>query len=198
MKTRRTEWQRICACFATVALTSCHGGNFYTARKHRTDSESPGTLSGDDLFHVAMVHADRGDWLRAEQYLSVARAEGYDETSAVFWLVRVCVAAGRYQSALTHLDPYLRLHPADAGLRVIMASLLEALGDRERARRELERTLQFAPTNSLAHYRLALLYLDLSADRNDVTEHLEAYLALDPLGAHAAEARAMLDEESER
>lgn len=196
MRIGGTNWNRLSALLAVLMLASCHGASVHRARPGHGRGDGLETVSADDLFDVAIVYANRGDWLRAEQYLSAARVEGYEEASVVYWLVRVCVAAGRYQSALNHAETHLTSHPEDAGLRLVVASLLEALGDQDRARYELEQMLRIWPKNSLAHYRLALLYLGIPTGHDRAANHFEAYLALDPSGAHAAEARAKLEEET--
>ena len=142
------------------------------------------------LFEVALLHARRGDSLRAEQYLSAARAYGYDEAAATYWLVRVCLEAGRYQSARTHAIEYLRDHPGHWVLRLVVATIHEALGDLARARTELERVVESEPLEPLGHYRLAMLYRRLESSPESRTQsHLEAYLKLAPQGAHAEEVR---------
>jgi tetratricopeptide (TPR) repeat protein len=111
--------------------------------------------------------------------------------------VRSCTAANRYQSALAHARLYLRDHPDDWPLRLIAASVHEALGELGRAQSELERIVQAVPQTPLAHYRLALLYQVREPQQHRARTHLEAYLALAPEGPHAAEARAVLDESVE-
>ncbi len=146
----------------------------------------------DDLLFLAATHARAGDLLRAEQYLSAARQRGHDEASVVYWLVRVCVAASRYQSALSHATNYLRDHPADWALRLVVATIYEALGDVVRAQSELERIVGAEPLMPLPHYRLAMLYRDRHADQERARPHLREYLRLNPTGPHAAEVRSLL------
>ncbi|MGB8332656.1 MAG: hypothetical protein WCE62_21205 [Polyangiales bacterium] len=132
--------------------------------------------------------------MRAEQYLSAARQRGHDDSEVAYWLVRVCVAAGRYRSALAHSDDYLVRHPSDWSLRLVVATLHEALGDTERAELELERIVKHAPGIALPHYRLAMLYRTRASDRELAKAHLEEYLRLTPYGRHAVEAQAALSE----
>lgn len=151
-------------------------------------------VSVDDLLFLAASHARTGDLLRAEQYLSTARQRGHDEATVVYWLVRVCVAASRYQSALGHATNYLRDHPSDWALRFVVATIHEALGDIARAQSELERIVGAEPFMPLPHYRLAMLYRTRHADQDRARLHLEEYLRLTPEGPHAAEVRSVLDE----
>jgi tetratricopeptide (TPR) repeat protein len=148
----------------------------------------------EDLLFLAASHARSGDLLRAEQYLSVARQRGHDEAAVVYWLVRVCVAASRYQSALGHATNYLRDHPSDWPLRFVVATIHEALGDVARAQSELERIVGAEPSMPLPHYRLAMLYRDRWTDHERARPHLEEYLRLTPEGPHAAEVRSALSE----
>ncbi len=151
-------------------------------------------VTTDDLLVLALSHARSGDLLRAEQYLSAARQRGRDEAGVVYWLVRVCVAANRYQSALTHAANHLRDHPLDWPLRLVVATIHEALGHKALARSEFERIVAAQPLMALPHYRLAMLYREGSTEPTRAIMHLQEYLKLEPGGPHAAEARSALNE----
>ncbi|MDH3727633.1 MAG: tetratricopeptide repeat protein [Myxococcales bacterium] len=174
------------------------GGCHYTTLHQGSELQAElTTVTTEDLFLLGVSHARSGDLLRAEQYLTAARQRGHDEASAIYWLVRVCVAASRYQSALGHAAQYLRDHPAHWPLRLVVASIYEALGDLARAESELEQIVRAAPDRALPHYRLAMLYRNREDDRGRSRSHLEAYLKLMPRGPHAAEAESVLSEVSE-
>ena len=177
-------------CFFLVSgtwwLAGCHQATLKGGKPHTTLND----VAGEDLFAAGISHAAVGDLLRAEQYLTAARLRGYDESTVVYWLVRVCVAASRYQSALRHSSDYLRRHPSDWSLRLIVASIHEALGDASRARDELERIVSSRPDHALPHYRLALVYFRHDDER--ARSHFEAYLRLAPDGPHAPEVRSAL------
>lgn len=178
------------ACYFAI-LGGCHSATLHQS----TDLQAQlATVTAEDLFYLAVSHARSGDLLRAEQYLSAARQRGYDEAAVVYWLVRVCVASSRYQSALGHADDHLRDHPLDWSLRLIVASIHEVLGDIARARLELERVVRAAPGRPLPHYRLAMLYRSSEVDRERAKEHLAEYLRLAPQGPHAPEVRLVLSE----
>jgi len=155
-------------------------------------------MTSEELFQIGVLQARRGDLLRAEQYIIAARAQGYDESSSVYWLVRVCVSAGRFHSALGHAQSYLRRNPSNWRLRLVVASIYEALGDNQRAVRELESVVRGAPHHALPHYRLAVLYGQLGAGHERAARHLHAYLTLSPAGPHAAEARLLLENGRDR
>src|SRR5262245_23776335 len=69
------------------------------------------------LFESGRRAAERGDALRAEQYLALALERGYDRGKVVRLLVEVCVRSSRLRAALLHAEPYLRDHPDDHELR---------------------------------------------------------------------------------
>ncbi len=172
----------------------CHHRTLYRGPELQAELSS---ISAEDFFLLGVAHARSGDLLRAEQYLSAARQRGHDEAAVVYWLVRVCVAASRYQSALNHSAEYLRDHPAQWSLRLVVASIYEAIGNLARAQSELERIVTAEPERALPHYRLAMLYRQGEADRGRSMAHLEEYLRLTPQGPHAAEARSILGEVTE-
>ncbi|MFW2387221.1 MAG: tetratricopeptide repeat protein [Polyangiales bacterium] len=151
-------------------------------------------VSAEDLFLLGVAHARSGDFLRAEQYVSAAQDRGHDEAAVAYWLVRVCVLANRYQSALNHASEHLRDHPRHWPLRLVVASIHEALGDVASAEAELQRIVRADPDQSLPHYRLAMLYRTQGTDTGLSRAHLEQYLRLSPEGRHAAEAKSLLDE----
>ena len=121
----------VAGCLALIG--GCHHA---TLRKGPDLQAELSSVTAEDLLSLAVSHARSGDLLRAEQYLSAARQRGHDEAAVVYWLVRVCTAASRYQSALGHAANYLRDHPKDWSLRLIVATIHEALGDGERAGRD--------------------------------------------------------------
>ena len=149
-------------------------------------------ITAEQLFRIGILQAQRGDLLRAEQYLSAAQARGYDHALTTYWLVRVCVSGGRYHSALRHAAPRLDRDPYEWRLRLVVASIHQALGDLERARSELERVVNHRPEEALPRYRLAMIYRDDPVLGDRAIEHLSRYLELDPDGAHAEQVRSML------
>ena len=175
------------ALLGVSVLLGCHHAG---VAKTGASQEAARGVTPEGLFEVGLLHARRGDSLRAEQYLSAARFQGYDEAATVYWLVRVCLAAGRYQSALRHAADYLREHPGHWVLRLVVATIYEALGKLGRARVELERVVESKPLEPLGHYRLAMLYQRLQPPGfARAMHHLEVYLELAPDGAHAEEAK---------
>ncbi len=189
MQTQLPNSRVLCAVCAGLLLAGCQhaaqrGGNDARIEAH--------AITPDQLFEVGLLQAQRGDLLRAEQYLSAARSQGYDGPTAVYWLVRVCLAAGRYHSALDHAARHLRDDPVNWRLRLVVASIHEALGDLDRARLELEQIVRAQPESPLPRYRLALIYWSQGFRTRSAIPHLEAYLELDPAGPHAAEVETLL------
>jgi len=182
----------LAGCF--VILGGCHHATLHQAADLQAELS---TLTAEDLLSLAVSHARSGDLLRAEQYLSAARERGHAEAAVVYWLVRVCVAASRYQSALGHATNYLRDHPEDWPLRLVVATIHEVLGDVALAQSELERIVEAEPAMALPHYRLAMLYRSGQADQERAKLHLEEYLKLTPKGPHAAEVRSALSDVAE-
>ena len=177
------------AALSSLALVGC-------AHSAGGQDRSPADLervTAGDLFAEGVAHAIRGDGLRAEQYLNAAQRRGHDADEVVAWLVRVCVASSRYTTALKHARTHLRVHPGDWWLRLVAASIHDALDDVSGALRELALVVETVPGESLAYYRLGLLYTERLGDPESAKEHFRHYLRLDPEGRHAAEVRAALD-----
>jgi tetratricopeptide (TPR) repeat protein len=189
MRTRPANRKLLSAFCAVTLAAGCH--HAAVRRAADTTPDLP-AITADELFRIGLFQAGRGDLLRAEQYLSAARNLGHGGPTVVYWLVRVCVAAGRFQSALRHAAQYLRDDPANWRLRFVVASIHEALGDLEAARIELEEIVKAEPGSPLPHYRLAMLYSRESFGAQHAATHFRTYLALDPTGPHAAEAATLL------
>jgi tetratricopeptide (TPR) repeat protein len=177
------------AVFVVVLAAGCQHAAMRRSAAAATDHPR---ITADELFRTGLLQASRGDLMRAEQYLNAARSQGYAAPMVAYWLVRVCVAAGRFHSALDHASRYLRDAPNDWQLRFVVASILEALGDFDAARIELEQIVRAEPKSPLPRYRLAMLYAREGPDAELAVSHYRAYLALDPGGPHAAEVKTLL------
>ncbi len=151
------------------------------------------SIKTEELFQRGVAFAQRGDIVRAEQYITTARDRGYPESKAVPWLVRIAISSARYNSALSHAEPYLIRHPADWSLRFVVGCIYDALDNPDRAKTELERVVGDAPQEPLPHYRLAILYAERFQDFEVATRHFERYLELEPHGAHAEEVASRLE-----
>jgi Tetratricopeptide repeat len=141
------------------------------------------------LFQRGRESADRGDTVRAEQYLELALDKGYDRSRALPVLLSVCLSSGRLRSALNYAEPELRLRPDDTELRYLVASIHLGLGQRDEGRDELEQLLRLNPTHSAALYLLGVVEADDFGDDASARAHFESYLQAAPRGKHAAEIR---------
>lgn len=149
-------------------------------------------LTADQLLQVADAAAGMGDSLRAQQYLGAALQAGANETKVVPRLLKLYIADGQYRVAIDHAEHYLRRHPEERELRLLLSTLYTAVGEHERAVAEYERVLARAPNDAYAHFALASLLHDQGGASLRADEHFRAYLTLEPNGTHAAEARGLL------
>jgi len=149
-------------------------------------------LSAEQLIAIARELERRGDPQRAQQYVRRAIAAGASESRLMPWLLRLCVADGQYRLAAEYAEDHLRSQPEDDELRLLLAALYEALGMDAAAIGQYERVLARRPKEARAHIALATLLHDGGLSATQADAHSRAYLALEPEGARAAEARALL------
>jgi len=141
------------------------------------------------LFKRGQESAERGDTVRAEQYLQLALDKGYDRRRALPVLLSVCLSSGRLRAALNYAEPELRLRPDDAELRYLVASIHLGLGQRDEARAELEQLLRSHPNQIAALYLLGVIEADDFGDVTLAREYFQRYLSEAPAGTHAPEVR---------
>jgi tetratricopeptide (TPR) repeat protein len=179
--------------FAVALLLAC-----VSCGASRPASLAPGQQGGPDplevltaeaLFQRGHESANRGDTVRAEQYLQLALEKGYDRGRALPVLLNVCLSSGRLRSALNYAEPELRLRPDDAELRYLVASIHWGLGQRHEARDELKQLLRVEPKQAAALYLLGVIEADDFGQDNSAREYFQSYLAAAPRGKHAAEIR---------
>lgn len=149
-------------------------------------------VEGRQLYQQALGYAQSGDLVRAEQYFVAALERGMDERSVMPPLIRTCVAASRFRAAVGYATHYLERHPDDVPLRFLTATIQAGLGENAAARRSLEEVIQRNARHAGAHYNLATLLRDGYNDPRGADAHFRHYLALEPSGEHAEEARAGL------
>jgi tetratricopeptide (TPR) repeat protein len=145
--------------------------------------------TAESLFRKGHESADRGETVRAEQYLELALDKGYDRSRALPVLLSVCLSSGRLRSALNYAEPELRLRPDDAELRYLAASIDLGLGQRDEARDDLEQLLRLAPNQPAALYLLGVVEADDFGEDASARAHFKSYLDAAPCGKHAAEVR---------
>jgi thioredoxin-like negative regulator of GroEL len=134
--------------------------------------QSAGKLAPNttDLVSQGQRAAERGDAVRAEQYLSLAIEQGAERRVVMPILLQACLESSHLRAALNHAEPYLLEHPGDDALRYLVANLHLGLDQVAPARRELELLLQRNPDDPDAHYLLGIL--DVEVDTESAREHL--------------------------
>lgn len=145
----------------------------------------------EDLAERGQELAQRGEDLRAEQYLAGALESGADVDVVLPRLLRVCVASERYEAALMYAERFQPAPGTNLQLDLVLAGLQLGLGQVERARKNLEQILD-VKDEPQAHYMLGRLYAGSLQDFEAADRHYRKYLALAPDGAHATEARRSL------
>jgi tetratricopeptide (TPR) repeat protein len=146
----------------------------------------------EKLFERGKAFHQVGDLTRAEQYYAAAIQEGADPKEVLPLLMRVCIEGKRFRVAIEYAEPYLKKHPADWKLRLLVAALYGGIGEPGVERAELEQVLAVNPNEPTGHYALAVLLRDEYGDVVGADAHFREYLRLDPQGDHADEAKAGL------
>lgn len=139
---------------------------------------------------LALAHA--GDLVRAEQYVAEGLERGADERRYLPQLLRICIAASRYRAAVTYAQHYLERHPGDWSLRFLVGTIHEELGEHFTARRHFEQVLAAHETHAGAHFMLGRILRDTYSDPEAADLRFRRYLALEPNGTYAEEARSHL------
>lgn len=153
--------------------------------------------NGAVLAQRGLTSLERGDTVRAEQYLKLAVRAGYPEELVILPLLKACVASSRLRSALSHAEPYLRRNPHAFRVRYLAAAAYLALGQPARAFNHLARVVAQRPDVAQAHYLMGHLLRDSFGDEQGAREAFRAYLAQAPRGEHAAELLAYLNDEAD-
>lgn len=180
---------RLSVTAIALFLAGCGAAN---DPKIAAPSANADTRDAAAFFADGREAADRGDAIRAEQYLSLALAQGYEPSVAIPLLLQVCIAGSHLRAALNHAEPYLRQHPNDQRLRYLVATIHLGLGQQEEARTDLEQLLRANADYADAHFLLGVLETD--GDENEARSHFLRCLELAPKGEHAPEVRSRLSE----
>jgi tetratricopeptide (TPR) repeat protein len=102
------------------------------------------------------------------------------------------VADGQYRLAIDLAENFLRTHPRDRSVRLFLGTLYAALASEAKAIEQYARVLAEAPDDAQTHFALASTLHQSGRERARADEHFRAYLALEPEGPHAEEARSLL------
>ncbi|MEZ4286569.1 MAG: tetratricopeptide repeat protein [Polyangiales bacterium] len=149
-------------------------------------------ISAQTLYDTGIKLANGGDLIRAEQYLAAASNKGFPEEEVMPKLIRVCVAAGRLESALNYATPYLKSHPRAWSLRYLVGTLQQGVGQANDAKRNYEIVLRDRENFADAHYQLGLLLME-EEDTDEGEKHLRRYLELEPEGHFSEEVEGILE-----
>jgi Tfp pilus assembly protein PilF len=183
--------RHLASVLSLLAVAAC--GPVTPAEKAQADMATlRKEATTDKLLDRGRAFASMGDTTRAEEYLAAALDQGADPREALPLLFEVCVQSGRYRSAIQHGENHLRKHPHDLRTRFVVGTLYVAIGETRDAKSNLETVVTARPDDARAHYALAVLARDAENDAVGADRHFREYLRIEPLGAHAEEARASL------
>ncbi|MET0385159.1 MAG: tetratricopeptide repeat protein [Polyangiales bacterium] len=147
---------------------------------------------GPQLLEIAAVLVERGDRVRAAQYLTLAQREGVPAQQVVPRLLQLYAADGQYRLAIDAAELYLRRHPHDRKVRRCLGAFYLAVDATSEALATFEHLVRTQPDDAEAHFALASLLQDARSQRARADAHFRTYLALAPTGRYAEEARARL------
>lgn len=144
------------------------------------------------LFERGVAAHRSGDTTVAEQYLMAALERGHPPAEVIPILLATCIAGDRFDTALHYARGQLLKNPRNWRLRYLVATLHLATGQDERALDETQRMVEEEPDRPEPRYLLGVIGRDHLRDDALATRAFREYLALDPEGAHASEARRFL------
>lgn len=173
MITRDTTW----LAGAAVALAGlCLGGGIWLGR-HQVDRTPP----------PAGREASRQDLLRQLGSLEQLQQRGEADAAQQQRLLELLVALERRQQAITVLEQLADQQPQRWGLRLLLAELRRAEGDRSGATRELRQLLHNRPDQIEALQLYSLLLLEQGQGR-EALQRVQASYARQSQGQLRAEA----------
>lgn len=109
--------------------------------------------------------------------------EAHRMLGVAYWL------AAEPERSIEHLEQAVRQDPMNERARLMLARVLDEIGDTARAQQALEQTVAAIPSSAMAHLRLGRLYAAASRTEDAVRE----YEAAAGIGALAGEAPLMVD-----
>lgn len=117
-----------------------------SARPTTPPASVSSTAQSDALAARGLELLERGDYVRAEQYMLVALRAGHDADALIVPLLCSCIASNRLRSALSHAERYLARHPQAWHVRYVKAAIHRALDQPLLAQDELTRVLAAVPS----------------------------------------------------
>jgi len=175
-----------------ILLLTCFSVGCATLqRPPATPQREAAPLTQSQLIEVASALDQRGDLVRAEQYWTLALAQGAQPKHVLPPLMAACLRDRQYRLALQYGNDQLRRHPNDDKLRLLTGTLHEAVGDYPAAVEQYQAVLQQQPTRADVHYLLAQA-LQKGGAHAQADLHYRKYIELEPNGAYAERAQASL------
>lgn len=183
--------RRIRAVLFPACAWLCLGCAGMSHRPAVPQAQAP-ALTHSQLVEVAGALDQRGDVVRAEQYWTLALAQGARGQVVLPKLMAAFVRDRQYRLALEYANGQLRKHPNDDKLRLLTGAIHEAVGNYPAAAEHYQTVLRRKPQRAEVHYLLAEVLLKGGAERTLADRHYRAYLELEPSGAYAERAQASL------
>ena len=149
-------------------------------------------VTNDELIALSDELGRRGDSQRAAQYLLQALEQGAKESQVLPRLLNVYIRDRQYRLAAQRLEDFLRRRPNQLSVRLLLAALYEAVSDYPRAIEQYNTIVHGDPKHAEAHFALGNTMLAQGNDRAGADRHFRTYLELEPHGAHAEQAQALL------
>ena len=138
----------------------------------------------DGCFILARVQSQLGDANQAERLARQALERDPNRGEIQAFLAGLLIQQDRMEEAADYLRQALALKPEIPGGYRRLGMVLDRLGDREGARKALERGVHQDPQDAAAQLSLGRLLLDQGADTEAIT-HLRIACQLDPGSANA-------------
>jgi tetratricopeptide (TPR) repeat protein len=171
-----------------IASSACAAAPLEAAEPGQDSVEIP----KDQLVALGDELARRGDSQRAAQYLLQALEQGANESQVLPRLLNVYIRDRQYRLAAQRLEDFMRRHPRQLAVRLLLAALYEAVSDYPRALEQYNAIVQGDPNHAEAHFALGNNLLAQGNDRGAADRHFRTYLELAPHGPHAEQAQSML------
>lgn len=157
-------------------------------------AQEPSNLS--PLLDLVRYYIDQRDYLRARQYLTLCEhhTSARGAAAELFRLsVSISVRSQNYSDAIDRCEQYLREHN-DLSARVLLATLLEVIGNHPAAERQRQLVLVHFPDAAEQVVELARFYERVHTPDSTARarQAYQRYLQEQPGGPHAEQARAAL------